>query len=608
MHPCPRDTAPVDLLAASERGGVRATLRLPAITVAAAIAFTAGAQSRSAEASAIDPPATPLATVSVHDYVPTATPTDADTHLDGAELERRHLDALGELADAVPNLRIGSLGGRAGQHLVSLRGLINPWSAPETSVLLRIDGVPIGDPLSFDQRLFDIERVDVLAGPQPTAFGANAEAGAIDIVTRRPDARKRTWAQVGTATRGGFETGGGASGALAADLYGSIAALIDGNDGAIDNRIGAKPYDAQRDRNVHGRLVWEPTPASSVEAVVFNRATHDHGGEVYLPVDLAAFNALPTLEGQSLGRFDQALDHEGSSRIDATLAAITARWHGDSIALSAQFSTRRSDQKSSTDYDLSPQPWFVMDSSWRVREHTAELRAESATPDARVQWSTGFSADHRDLDTFRLFNAGPGNPFLLPPGGYVRTDARLPDLTESAYGEARIALDRAQRWQFTLGARMQWTQRALDFGANAVGAPAAALQRDDRAFLPKATLDWSADASTHLYASLAQNGKPGGFNPGTFSADQSSYAPEHLRATEVGAHGRIGDDAFEWRLAAFRNRVHDYQDLTLAESQFTTYVRNVHRASMRGLEASADWRPIDAWRIGAHLGRVDAQY
>ncbi|MEO6690186.1 MAG: hypothetical protein ABIS07_18100, partial [Dokdonella sp.] len=42
--------------------------------------------------------------------------------------------------------------------------------------------------------------------------------------------------------------------------------------------------------------------------------------------------------------------------------------------------------------------------------------------------------------------------------------------------------------------------------------------------------------------------------------------------------------------------------------QFTTYVRNVHRASMRGLEASADWRPIDAWRIGAHLGRVDAQY
>lgn len=420
--------------------------------------------------------------------------------------------------------------------------------------------------------------------------------------------RARARVQVGAATRAGFETGGGISGSLAPDLCGSIVALVDGNDGALDNRIGARPYDAQHDRNVRGRLVWEPTSDGTVEAIVFDRTTHDRGGEIYLPVDLASFNALPTLDGLSLGRFDQALDHEGSNSIDATLAAITARWHGDSIALTAQLSTRRSNQKSSTDYDLSPQPWFVMDSSWRVRKHSADLRAESDTPETRVQWSAGVSADYRDLDTFRLFNAGPGNPFQLPQGGYVRTDARLPDRTESAFAEGRIALDQARRWQFTLGARMQWTQRELDFGTNALGAPAATLQRDDDAFFPKATLDWSAGASAHLYASLALNGKPGGFNPGTFSADQSSYAPEHLRAAEIGARGRADDDAFEWHLVAFRNRVRDYQDLTIAETEFTTYVRNVRRATMHGLEASADWHPAGDWRIGARLGRVDAHY
>lgn len=546
--------------------------------------------------------------VSARSDEPASTLPSADTSLDGGDLERLHVDALDELPDHVPSLRLGSLGGRAGQHFISLRGFINPWSAPESAVALRIDGVNISDPVSFDQRLFDVQRVDVLAGPQGSRSSANAEAGMIDIVTRRPDETTRAWATIGAASRGGFETGAGISGALASALFGSLAALRDSSDGDIDNLIGHRPYDERRDRNLRGRLIWQPGAHSEIEFLLLDRHSRDRGGEIYLPLDLAAFNALPTLDGQRLGPFDQAIDHEGSNHVDATLAALSAHWNGKTIKLSAQISSRHSDQASSTDYDLSPQPWFVMDSRWRVHEQQAELRAESAVDDAALQWSSGLGADQRDSDTLRLFNAGPGNPWQLPTGAYVRTDARLPDRTQALFGEANLALDPAQRWRLGAGARLQWSQRELAFGATALGAPTASPSRSDRQFLPKLTLDYRATPTTKLYASLSEGGKPGGFNPGTFSADQAAYRAERLRAAEIGASGRVLGDTLDWRLAAFRNRVHDYQDLTFAETEFTTYVRNVHRASMQGIEAQADWHVGEHWQVGASLGTVRTRY
>lgn len=575
----------------------------------AGIAIATGAAHAQQQPDAVALP-TRLQTVDVNARAGGSTsPLPAtDTPLDGADVERLHVDALDDLPDRVPNLRLGSLGGRAGQHFIALRGFINAWSAAESAVALRIDGVNISDPVSFDQRLFDVQRIDVLAGPQGSRSGANAEAGVIDIVTRRPNETAHAWADVGAASRGGFETGAGVSGALASGLCGSLAVLRDGSDGEIDNLAGNRPYDTRRDRNLRGRLIWQPDARSEVEFMLLDRHSNDRGGETYLPLDRAAFNALPTLGSLRLGKFDQAIDHEGSNGIDATIAALSAHWSGDAVKLGAQVSTRHSSQASSTDYDLSPQPWFVMDSRWTVHEQQAELRAESAVDDAALLWLAGVAADQRNFDTLRLFKAGPGNPWQLPVGAYVRTDARLPDHSQALFGEASLALDDAQRWRVGAGARLQWSQRELDFGPNALGAPAAAPRSNGRQLLPKLTLDYRATATTRLYASLADGGKAGGFNPGTFSAGQAAYRAERLRAAEIGAIGSSGDGAFDWRLAAFRNRVHDYQDLTFAETEFTTYLRNVHRASMQGIEAQADWHVDTHWQIGARLGTVRTRH
>ncbi|MEO8670771.1 MAG: TonB-dependent receptor plug domain-containing protein [Tahibacter sp.] len=537
-----------------------------------------------------------------------ATPLPATSRIvAGSELERDHVDGLQALSVRVPNLRVSGLGGRAGQHTIGMRGLANAWSAAESAVVLRIDDVNLSDPLSFDQRLFDVERIEVFAGPQGSRFGGNAEAGAIELTTRRPDDPDRAFATIGVGSRGGFETGVGASGALGNEVYASAVGLHDARDGDIDNRVGASAYDTKRDRNLRTRLLWKPSDHGELDLQLLDRHSNDRGGEIYLPVDLAAFNMLPTLGGIRLGRFEQAINDEGSNRVDATLAALTARWSDDAITWSAQISARRSAQSSSTDYDLSPQNWFVMNSRWRVSERQLELRAKSANPARRVRWHAGAYLDRRDIDTQRRFEAASGNPWQLPQGRYVRTDANLPDRTEALFGEASVGLDAAARWRLGAGARVQWARRDLEFGANAVGAPAAMRQSAFYQFLPTLSLEFQpAGAPLTLHASIAQGGRPGGFNPGTFSAAQAAYRAERLSATEIGAHSAT--ESTQWRVAAFTNRVRDYQDLTFAESEFTTYLRNVPRASMRGIEVQVQRRLDAHWHLGANLGTARTRY
>jgi iron complex outermembrane receptor protein len=531
----------------------------------------------------------------------------SQARLDADALAAAGVDALAELPARVPNLRIGSLGGRAGQHHVGLRGFLNHWGAGEAPLLLRLDGVSISDPLSFDQRLADVARVEVSAGPQGTRYAANAAAGVIDIVTRKPDEQARAWTSLGVASRGGYAVNASLSGPLAGDWSGDMVLLADGGDGAIDNLVGPeRPYDRQRDRSLRARLLWRPDHQRELQLQLWKRDSADRGGEQYLPLDPGAFNALPTLGGLQLGDFDQAIDEPGFNRIDATTAALSWRWSADTSTWSAQATSRRSDQASLTDYDLSPQPWFTMDSRWRIDEDRLELQVESA-PDGAWRWLGGLTAQRRELDTDRLFNAGPSNPWQFTPGAYVRSDALLSERELAGFGEISRALDREARWRLGVGTRLQWSDRRIDFGTNGIGAPAMRLRRQEHQLQGKLSLERRFGEQVHAFASLATGGRPAGFNPGTFQALQAQFDRERLLAAEVGAQGRLARD-IDWRAALFDQRVDDYQELTFAAAEFTTYVRNVERVRMRGAELQAGWEIDDRWRVGTTLGRVNARY
>jgi iron complex outermembrane receptor protein len=556
-----------------------------------------------------DPQAETLGTIKVtHTRRVDSAPQTVEV-LDAATIANANLRDTTRLQDQIANLRIGSLGGRSSQTLVSLRGFTNPYGAPESAVTLYLDGVPIDDFYFFDQHLFDVARIAVYKGPQGTTFGANSEAGVIDIVTRKPDATTRVSADARVQSRSGYDVAAGASGALGANVYGSLAAAKDGGDGYIDNLAGRHNYNGQDGASVRGRLVWQPSGRMEFDAMLLGRHIDDDGGEIYLPVDRASFNQVLTyLGGSPLGKFDQDIDHEGYSKLNSTLAALSGTWKADALHVRATASWRSGDARNSTDYDLTPQPWFYMNSAYRVHEGNLELRAESnAGADAPRTWLGGVNVNHRDFDFLRVFHLGPGNTFQFPVGDYPRTDARLFDRTFAAFGQSAWRFGDALRWGFTAGLRLERADRAVDFRANAIDPGAARLDHADAQALPKLALDYHIAQNQNVYVSIARGWKPGGYNTDAFSAAQTRFRPEVTTAFEIGWKGAIGA-GFNYSLAAFHNGIHDYQDFVITEASLSSIVINARRASTQGLEATFAWHADANWQFGATAGTVRAVY
>ena len=101
-------------------------------------------------------------------------------------IEDAKIESLSDLADLVPSLMIFNHG-KAGMNTPTIRGIYAPYSTMMLSTGLFIDGVPVQSILGFENTFLDIERVEVLKGPQGTLYGKNSEAGVINIITRQPD-------------------------------------------------------------------------------------------------------------------------------------------------------------------------------------------------------------------------------------------------------------------------------------------------------------------------------------------------------------------------------------------------------------------------------------
>lgn len=562
-------------------------------------------------AHAADPPGEKpktLGTITVTQSSADKTPQTVEI-LNAATIANANLRDSTQLQDQVANLRIGPLGGRATQALVSLRGFTNPYAAPESAVTLYVDGVPIDDFYFLDQHLFDVARVAVLKGPQGTAFGANSEAGVIEITTRAPDFESRQSVDASIESRDGYDLTASASGAFSENVYGGLAAAKDGSAGTMANlATGRNPYNAQNGASLRGRLLWKATDRLQVDAMILGRHINDLGGEIFLPVDLSSFNQLPELGGVRLGKFDQATDHPGYNRLNSALGALTGTWTGDGVRLRAVASARHGDARNSTDYDLTPLPWFVMDSAYRVSEANIELRADSNTDaNAPWQWLAGVSGKHRDFDFLRIFDAGPGNPWALPVGAYTRTDAALIDDNAAAFGQSTWRFGDARRFGVTAGLRLERADRAVDFRANAIDGDGANLDHAQTQALPKLALDYRLTPSAMIYASIARGWKPGGYNTDAFSATQTQYRRETATAFEAGLKGGFGD-TLDYSLAAYRNRIRDYQDFVITAGNIVSIVVNAPRATTQGVEATLDWHPLQAWSFGATFGSVHAVY
>lgn len=281
---------------------IRATLLggCALFAVAAAPAFAQGAPAAGATADA-------QADTGLADIVVTATKRSTNlqktpisiTVIDPAVLKDRHIQSLIDLADGgVPSLRIATFEARNSALTVGIRGIVpfdQNQTARDTGVGVYIDGIYLGRSQGLNSALFDVERIEVLRGPQGTLFGRNTEGGAVSIVTKDPTGKFGGRLTGGVGNFGQYNTEAHIDLPAVYNVAVKIDGLIQHQDETVKNPLaGQVGWNYHND--VGGRISAKWTPFSGFSAVL----SYDQGKDENTPnySQLIDYNPLKKTVGQ----------------------------------------------------------------------------------------------------------------------------------------------------------------------------------------------------------------------------------------------------------------------------------------------------------------------
>jgi iron complex outermembrane recepter protein len=535
------------------------------------------------------------------------------TALTGEALAARAVTNLTEIAQFAPNLvaSSGTVSSNDGNYFIRGIGQQDAFSNVEPGVGVYLDGVYLGRTAGAALDLVDLDRVEVLRGPQGTLFGRNTIGGAINLTTAKPAGEFGGRVKVRAGENNRLDAGASLDLPLVPGELLSRWSFVTRNRDGDAHIVGPAGERAGDDRVVAGRAAFAYTPTANLSVDATFDATRRKGtAQCSYSV---GFN--PASAGVPAGAVDQASPprdvcyssvENNAARVETWGGAATAALNVGDITFKSITATRGLEQDASVDNDGSNFNLYDLLIDKKQRQFSEELQAYGQAFDGRLNWLLGgyfFREDIREQQRLTFAVAGP-NYFRL---------RKFAPATKSyaAFGQATFAL--SERWSVTGGLR--WMNDDKDFRA---------LNRDERndvsttlvdttaqkswsQLTPKAGVEYRINPDAMLYASYSEGFRGGGFNARVRNIGQLvSFDPETAKVYEVGAK----TEAFERRLrvnaAVFHTDYQDIQILALQTGFFSN--RNAGDARLYGFELEASAKPIAALTLDLGAGYTDARY
>ena len=514
--------------------------------------------------------------------------------LPSQEIEESNIEDLEDLALFTPNVNLGDAGERRFID-ISIRGISNltgtQTSGPTVGVYL--DEVllnPTGSTIGVDPNLFDLERAEVLYGPQGTAFGRGTIGGAINYVTRKPteDFEAEIDGEVGSHPDGMVR--GVINGSLTGDrnLMARLVAFGRYDDGFIDTpNIGG----SSDEQDYGGRLSLRSQP--------MDRLTLDLSGSfdrtVYRVPNLATRDSI---EGD--GNLEFLVTRDGEHRIDRALVTFRGAYDFDAGTLISNTSYLDTDVKADSDADLTE-----FDSGFSERPSTEsaigqEIRFESEAFSVPLLGQTSFllGANGAWADETTRFKGFAPNGVL---GFEIDTGREVFDI--GSFGEVRFRP--IEKLEVAVGGR---------FTYNEVTVSQAGFEDASQSFTnfsPKASLlyDWTDDLST--YALVSTGFKSGGFNAlGTGALSGREFDSETAINYEAGVKSRWFDDRLFVNASAFAlfyDNIQVPETIAVGLSNVTV-LDNAASARSLGGELGVAALPLEGLQLNLNYGYADARF
>jgi iron complex outermembrane receptor protein len=520
----------------------------------------------------------------------------AITALSGANLAARDIKDIQSLSVSVPGLVFAE---SVSQQQVMLRGIGTdiPNLSGETGVAFHIDGVYLGSLDQATAAFGDLDRIEVLRGPQGTLYGRNATGGAINLITKAPQFKPEADL---TALYGNYEhveLRASMTGPLSDQVAGRLSLYTDDRDGYRHNLTNGQRLDDNHERSLRGALLF--TPSDKLEIVL--RGDYDKDrftGNPNKPLGVGSPSAgedtIQNIPG--IGRFvrDPLIDFaDFPDHFEKEIwgASATATYKTPDVIFKSITAYRHDNMPLSIDSDGTELLGLNIANTVTDRQLSQEFQLSSAQMGS-VEWLAGafFYDQHSALGINALF-ATPFGPF--PFISQTVQDTK----SAAAFGEVYLNLD--DKLRITLGAR--YTDDRKNF-SNSFGVSGRASYS---AFTPKLGIEKKFTPDVFGYATVSQGFKAGGFN--VFDATGFSFRPEKVTAYEAGLKTQGWDHRARINTSVF---YYDYRDLQVTQfpGDGTQLIRNAANARIYGADVDFQLAPTDGLRFDGILSLLNARF
>jgi iron complex outermembrane recepter protein len=525
----------------------------------------------------------------------------------GAQLERAGIDSFDQVLNTIPNA--GQSGGIAGtlQGLVSIRGIstLVRFVGLETGVGYYVDGVYTGRPENFNQDLIDIERIEVLRGPQGALFGKNTIAGAINIITQKPTDEFTGVAEAQYGNYNHVRVRGHVSGPLVpGKLSASLSAGYVNRDGYVKNISGVGPdLEAVDLATFRGKLRF--TPSDNTEFILSADGLIDRGEPVFFEVSDVSFINDPS----EATPFTVNQDQPNFLNRDIWGMSLTSNIDTGSGEWTTILGYRNSSFDAGLDDDKVPVRFFVDFFSSDVEFFSAETRYAASISD-RIDYVVGayyFNQKADNLSNFALGDFLTGFPGVEPP---IDLTSSVDSESYALFFNADIAL--SDRLSLEVGGRYVSEEKdavhVQDDMTGIFGSTNFAITRRDNDFAPTVSLSYAVADNAMTYLRFAQGFKSAGFNTDFVVAGASNLevSPEFATSYEIGIKSDLADNNLRLNLAGFYTT---YKDLQLSQiAGGGVSLNNAAEADIYGIEAEFAALMGEYIDINGSIGYLHATY
>jgi outer membrane receptor protein involved in Fe transport len=570
-------------------------------------------------------------------------------------MDERKITSIVDLSAMIPNFFIPNYGSKMSTP-VYIRG-IGERSTGQ-SIGLYVDNMPYLDKSVFNFDFMDVQRIELLRGPQGTLYGRNAMSGIINIYTWSPLEHERTKLTLSAGNYGHFRANASVSRKIGNKAGISLSGYYDANNGFFENQYDGKRADRLRSAGSRLRFDWRPAEKWTLQLF----ANYDYSEQGAFPYGVYSDGKIA----------EPDYDHPGKYIRQVAGGNVNLEYRNERIVFTSSTGFQYFDDDMKMDLDYTSRPVFTINQLQLERNWTQEFAVKSNTS-GNYRWSFGAFGFSRDLRTDVITTMGKTGietilqPFLdaatadkphAPALAAIDNEIPIPGTFKTpAYGGAVFHQSTCNNLliaglSLTAGIRMDYEKTELDYntymlaninavmngvvvgsqtaGTTLIGAGNTSFTE----WLPKASLKYEFDGKRYVYFSTSKGYKTGGYNIQMFadivqgvvrerymsgnpnnpvpseSLDSilalTSYQPEYSWNYELGFKGDVIKDVLRVEAAVFYVDVKGVQITQFVESGQGRLLKNAGRAESAGFDLGLTAYPVKNLSLSANYGYAHA--